>query len=121
MKRGVLGLILLTACGGLTATEDGATFLDVVRPTTTTLDTGATLQLVATARDARGEPLDAVISWSSADSFLAVDESTGLLTAVAAGTGGRVQAHTGSGATALHSDILVFTVVDPTPPPAGPK
>lgn len=121
MRRGVLGLVLLAGCGGLTATEEGATFLDVVRPATTTLDTGATLQLVAIARDARGEPLEAVILWSSAASFLTVDESTGLLTAVAPGTGGRVQAHTGSGTSALHSDILLFTVVDPTPPPAGLK
>lgn len=116
MRRGLLALTLLAACGGLTATEDGATFLDVVRPLSTTLETGATLQLQAIARDARGEPVAAPITWSTADPFLTIDPISGLLTAVATGTSGRVQASTGSGSSALYSDVLLFTVVEPVPP-----
>lgn len=117
MRPGFLALLLLSACGGLTATEDGAAFLDVIRPASTTLETGATLQLQAVARDARGEPVAATISWSAADPFVSVDEATGVVTAVAPGTGGRVQARTGSGASVLYSELLLFTVVAPTPPP----
>ncbi|MDZ4674042.1 MAG: Ig-like domain-containing protein [Gemmatimonadota bacterium] len=116
MRRGLLSLTLLTACGGLTATADGATFLDVVRPASTTLETGATLQLQAIARDARGEPVAAAITWAASDPFLTIDPTTGLLTAVATGTGGRVQASTGTGSRALYSEVLLFTVVAPVPP-----
>lgn len=121
MRLGLGCLLLLAACGGLTPTEDGATFLDVVRPVSTTLVTGATLQLTATARDARGEPVEAVILWSAADDFLTVDEFSGLVTAVAAGTGGRVQARTGTGTATLYSDILTFTVTDPATQSPGSR
>lgn len=121
MRRGFVGLLLLAACGGLTPTEDGATFLDVVRPTSTNLTTGTTLQLTATALNARGEPVEALIFWSASDPFLTVDEASGLLTAVSPGTGGRVQARTGTGAATLYSEILVFTVADPPPAPAGSR
>ena len=120
MRHRLVGLLLLAACGGLTETEDGAVFLDVVRPSSATLQTGATLQLQAAARDARGEVVEAIILWSAADPFLTVDETSGLVTALAIGTGGRVQAHTGTGSRALHSEIVLLTVVaPPTPSPAA--
>lgn len=107
-------LLLALGCGSLTETEDGAAFLDVVRPPVTTLEVGATLQLVATARNARGEPVEAAITWRSADGFLAVDETTGLVTALAPGTGGRIQASTGTAPRRLVSDLILLTVVEPT-------
>jgi len=118
VRIGLAALLLIAACGSLTETEDGATFLDLVRPPITTLQTGDTLRLRATALNARGEPVEAVILWASADPFVAVDEATGLVTAVAPGTGGRVQARTGSGSRTLYSELILLTVV--APPPASP-
>lgn len=114
--------LLLAGCGGLTETADGVTFLDVVRPATTTLEVGATVQLTAVARDARGEPVDAPIRWISGNDFLAVDALTGVVTGLAEGTLGRIQASTGTGSQALYSDPLLLTVVAPAPPPpAAPR
>jgi len=107
-------LLAAIGCGSLTATDDGVAFLEVVRPVSTTLDIGQTLQLEARALDARGQPVAAVILWASADPFLSVDEATGLVTALAGGTGGRIQARTGTGSGALFSDFLLLTV--PLPP-----
>lgn len=121
MRRLGATLILLSAaCGGLTETDDGVAFLDVQRPASTTLEVGETLQLVALALDARGEPVDAPIQWVSPDDFLAVDAETGLVTALAAGTNGRVQASTGAPPRQLFSDPVVLTVVEPPPPPPPP-
>jgi hypothetical protein len=117
--RGVSGLLLLAACGNLTATDDGVAFLDVVRPASTTIETGSTLQLSATALDAQGAPLAVEIRWASADSFLSVDPASGLVTAIAPGSGGRIQAQTGTGTNILHSEPLLLTVVDP-PPSSAP-
>lgn len=120
MRRAALGILLLVAaaCGSLTATEDGVAFLDVVRPASTTLTVGATLQLQAQTLDARGQPVEAEVRWSSADPFLSVVDSTGLVTALAVGTGGRIQARTGTGTRTLYSTILTLTV---TAPPASPS
>ncbi|HUG27717.1 MAG TPA: Ig-like domain-containing protein [Gemmatimonadales bacterium] len=112
--------LLLAGCGGLTATEDGVAFLDVVRPASTTLEVGATVQLTAVARDARGEPVNAIIRWVSGDDFVTVDEVTGVVTGLAEGTGGRIQASTGTGSQAIYSDPLLLTVVAPPPPPPPP-
>lgn len=114
-------LLVATACGSLTETEDGVAFLDVIRPVSTSLQVGATLQLEARALDARGQPVTAAIRWSSADDFLLVDESTGLVTAVAEGTGGRIQARTGTGSRALFSNFLTLTVVPPPAPASPPR
>ncbi len=112
--------LCLVGCGGLTETGDGVTFLDVLRPASTTLEVGATVQLTAVARDARGEPVDAIIRWVSGDDFVAVDAVTGVVTALAEGTGGRIQASTGTGDRTIYSDPLLLTVVAPPPPPPPP-
>lgn len=111
-------LLGLAACGSLTETDDGVAFLDLIQPPTTTLEVGTTLQLQALALNARGEPVEAEVFWSSPDPFITVDESTGLVTAVSVGTGGRVQARTGTGARALYSAFLLLTVTDPPLTPA---
>lgn len=110
-----IGLLGLAACGSLTETEDGVAFLDVVRPAVTTVEVGATLQLQALALNARGEPVEAEVFWSTPDDFLSVEETSGLVTGLAVGTGGRVQARTGTGSRALYSDFLLITVTDPPP------
>lgn len=118
--RLAIAALLLASCGGLTETEDGVAFLDVIRPPSTTMQIGETLQLTARALDARGEPVEAPIRWISGNAFLAVDEVTGLVTGLAAGTGGRIQASTGTGSRAIVSDPLLLTVVEPPPPPPPP-
>ncbi len=112
--------LFLAGCGGLTETGEGVTFLDVIRPASTTLEIGATVQLRAIARDARGEPVDAIIRWVSGDDFVAVEEVTGVVTGLAEGTGGRIQASTGTGSETLYSDPVLLTVLAPPPPPPPP-
>lgn len=119
--RVVTAMMLAAACGSLTETDDGVAFLDVVRPVSTSLEVGQTLQLEARALDARGQPVTAVILWGSADPFLGVDETTGLVTALAEGTAGRIQARTGTGSRALFSDFLILTVVPPPAPASSPR
>jgi hypothetical protein len=114
-------LVGLLACGGLTETEEGVAFLEVVPPTSPTLQVGATLQLEARALNARGEPVQAVILWSAADPFLSVEEATGLVSALTAGTGGRIQARTGTGTRTLYSDFIVLTVTEPPAMVATPR
>lgn len=120
--RVALGALMLLAlgCGSLTETEDGVTFLEVLPPGRSSLEVGETLQLQARTLDARGEPVTAPVRWLSADDFLEVGEFTGLVTALAVGTGGRIQASTGSGTRILFSDPLVLNVVAPPPPPPPP-
>jgi len=113
--------VLVAGCGGLTETGDGVAFLEVVRPVTPVLAPGATLQLEAVALDARGEPVDAEIRWLSADAFLAVEEATGLVTALEPGVGGRIQARTGTGSRTLYSDLLLLDVVAPPAPTPSPR
>lgn len=111
---------LLAACGSLTETEDGVAFLDVLPPAQTTLEVGQTLQLVAIPLDARGEPVEAPVRWVSTATFLAVEESTGLVTALATGTNGRIQASTGTSPRLLFAEPVVLTVVEPPAEPAPP-
>ncbi len=114
-------LVGLLACGSLTETGDGVAFLEVAPPATSTLLVGATLQLEASALNARGEPVQAEILWSSADPFLSVEEATGLVSAVAAGTGGRIQARTGTGTRTLYSEFIRLTVTEPPAMVATPR
>lgn len=111
MKLLLAAAVLLAGCGGLTETEDGVAFLDILPPARTTLEVGETLQLVAVPLDARGEPVEAPVRWVSASDFLAVEEATGLVTALAEGTNGRVQASTGTTPRPLYSDPVTLTVV----------
>lgn len=121
MRAPLTALALLAlGCGSLTETEDGVTFLEVLPPARTTLAVGETLQLQARTLDARGEPVTAPVRWLSADAFLEVGELTGLVTARATGTGGRIQASTGSSPRVIVSDPLVLAVVAPAPSPPPP-
>jgi hypothetical protein len=77
--------------GGLEAVESGADSIPVasvnVTPTTASLAVGATQQLTASTLDASGNALTGrVVIWSTSDATKASVSSTGLVTAVAAGT-----------------------------------
>jgi hypothetical protein len=76
---------------GLEAVESGADSIPVatvnVTPPTASLAVGATQQLTATTLDASGNILTGrVVIWSTSDETKASVSSTGLVTAVAAGT-----------------------------------
>ncbi|HEX6107633.1 MAG TPA: Ig-like domain-containing protein [Gemmatimonadales bacterium] len=101
-------LALLLACSSLEEGAGGVVGLEIRTPSSLVLEVGETLQLSATALDADGNVVDAVVLWRTADAAVTVDEASGLVTAVAPGTG-RVQATAG----ALSSELVSLTVLAP--------
>jgi uncharacterized protein YjdB len=89
-----------------------------VSPATATIQTGGTVQLSATTRDASGNVLiGRTISWSSANSGIAsVNQSTGLVAAVAVGT---VQITATSEGKTGSATLTVASSPPPPPPPPG--
>lgn len=114
--RGALLAALLAGCGKLPTTTDGVAFLEIVPPTTLTLEVGATLRFVARALDREGQPVDVQVIWRTPDTTISIDE-TGLVTGVSAGTG-RVQAAVGE-SERLVSDFISLTVTEPAPIPGS--
>jgi len=106
---GVALAALLGGCGKLSTTSEGVAFLQVQVPAKSTLVLGDTLTLRASALDRSGDPLDVAISWRTPDTTITLNATTGLVTAVAAGTG-RAQAVIGKDE--LVSDFIVLTVKD---------
>ncbi|MBX3131878.1 MAG: lamin tail domain-containing protein [Gemmatimonadaceae bacterium] len=78
----------------------------------TSLLVGETLALTAIARDADGEPVGATLTWSSSASSVASVSSTGVVTALAAGTA-EIIVNAGEDIT----DTVTITVTVPPPPP----
>ena len=116
-----LALVLSAGCASLPTTGDGVVELVVELPADLSLEPGETRQLVAHAYDRSGSAIDVPIEWSTPDTTVTVNSSTGLVTGVAASGSGRVQAVTGT----LLSNVIVFTLVAPptddggTVPPDG--
>jgi len=106
---GVALAALLGGCGKLSTTSEGVAFLQVQTPAKSTLVIGDTLRLHATVLDRSGDPLDVAISWRTPDTTITLNAATGLVRAVAAGTG-RAQAVVGDNE--LVSDFIVLTVKD---------
>jgi len=80
---------LLIACGegGTTEPKVKPVASVVVSPSNETIETGQTLQLTATARDAAGSVLSGrAITWASSDDVVATVSGTGLVTGVEAGS-----------------------------------
>ena len=94
-------------CSNLTDTGNGVVALDVTVPSRLELEVGDTIKLHARALDRAGDSVDAVITWHTPDSTLAVDSLTGRATGLIGGLPGRVQAAQGT----LVSDFLQFTVL----------
>ncbi len=113
--RPVSALLLaaLAGCGQLPVTGDGVVALEVTQPVSLTLAAGASVQLEARALDRNGDEVASTVSWSTPDTTVVVDATTGLVTGVAESGTGRVQASVGT----LHSDLITFTL---TAPDAGP-
>ncbi|HKR09487.1 MAG TPA: Ig-like domain-containing protein [Gemmatimonadaceae bacterium] len=86
-----------------------------VSPSTSSIQTGATVQLSAVARDASGNTISGqTFSWASSNNSVATVSSSGRVTAVAAGTA-NVSATIGS-----VSGSASITVTAPPPPPPPP-
>jgi hypothetical protein len=107
-------VLWVLGCSDLTEGAGGVVALEIVVPTVSTIEVGATLQLTARAVDKDDNTVAAPITWQAADPTLTVNE-TGLITGVSVGPG-RVQAFTGS----LASPIVSFTVTAPVVPPVVP-
>lgn len=86
-----------------------------VTPTSATVESGKTVQLTATLRDASGNQLTGrSVTWTSLNTSAATVSSTGLVSGVAAGTASVYAASEGK------SDTATITVVTAPPPPPVP-
>lgn len=75
----------VTRAHAMTVTAPVATV--TVAPTSSIIDLGATLQLIATARDASGNVLSGrLITWATADPGIATVSTTGIVTGTGVGT-----------------------------------
>ena len=112
MMRWITGVALLfvAGCGNLPTTGDGIVALEIVMPSPLTLEQGQSRQLTARALNAQGEEVAAEITWRTPDETVTVEESTGVVTGVAASGTGRVQASVGT----LNSDLITFTLIPAT-------
>lgn len=105
-------VLLLAGCGNLPASGDGIVALEVVQPSSLSLEEGASRQLTARAFNARGEEVATEIRWQTPDETVHVEELTGVVTALASTGTGRVQATVGT----LRSDLITFTLLPATAP-----
>lgn len=97
-------LALLMACGNPTSTGSPVTTVATVTlsQSTATLIPGATLQLTATPKDGAGSPVSGeIITWSTGAPNVATVSSSGLVTAVTAGTATITAAIAGKSADAI--------------------
>lgn len=103
----LLPLLAASACSSLDEGQGGVVALEIQVPELLTLEIGEQAQLSARALDADGQAVDATIEWLASAAALNVD-ATGLVTAVAPGTGD-VQAAVGT----LTSERITFTLLAP--------
>ena len=108
----IAALVLLAGCGDLPASGDGIVALEVVQPTSLSLEEGASRQLTARAFNAKGEEVATDIRWQTPDETVHVEELTGVVTALVPAGTGRVQAMAGT----LRSDLITFTLLPATAP-----
>lgn len=90
----LFGLVASSACGGGGAESSGppppppptvVASVDV-QPATGTTDPGQTLQLTAPPRDADGRALSRTVTWTTSSATVATVSTSGLVSAVAAGS-----------------------------------
>ncbi len=110
-RSGLALAVLLAGCSDLTSIQNGAVTLEVSPPPLTQLEVGQTVRLVARALDLDGNEVEATIRWSTPDTVLVVDDTSGDVTGKLAGGGtGRVQAILDGTPFPLVSPFLIFTV-----------
>ncbi len=117
--RGVAGWLLMslmTSCGGDSSTSPSSTIVASVRVSalgSTTLSIGSSVQLQAQATNAAGQPIpSAQFVWTSENVSVAQVSSTGLVTAISAGSA-VIRASAGN------RSAQVTVLVTQPPPPAG--
>jgi hypothetical protein len=99
---------LVAGCSNLNEVDGGVVALEVTAPDPAVIEVNESLQLSVKALNKNGDSVAAAIVWSVADTTLAVDPASGVLTGVAPGPG-RVFASVGS----LNSAVLTFSVLAP--------
>lgn len=104
---GAAGVLWLLSCGNLPTTGEGVAFLEILPPSTTTIQVGDSLQFEARTLDQAGNPLEVLVRWRTPDTTITVGDTTGLVIGVFAGTG-RVQAVVGDDE--LVSSFVTVTV-----------
>jgi hypothetical protein len=117
------GLALVVgACGSLAITDEGAAFLEIIEPPSTTIAVGDTIQFTARTLDKSGAPVEATIHWRTPDTTISVIAETGQVIGRFPGNG-RVQAVTGTEGTNhetfITSDFFTVTVTEPPAPPGS--
>ena len=91
-----------------------------VSPASSSLQVGATAQLSATTRDASNNVLTGrVVTWSSADAGIASVSSSGLVSAVSAGTTQVTATSEGKSSSGATITVTAVTPPPPPPPPVG--
>ncbi len=110
MRRSIplLALFVGAGCSDLSQVEGGVVSLEVTAPNPAVLEVHESAQLSARALNSDGVAIAAPIVWSVADTTVAVDPSTGIVTGTAPGQG-RVFASVGS----LQSAVITFSVLAP--------
>ena len=117
------GLALVVgACGSLAVTDEGAAFLEIIEPPSTTIAVGDTIQFTARTLDKSGAPAEATIHWRTPDTTISVIAETGQVIGRFPGNA-RVQAVTGTEGpnleTFITSDFFTVTVTEPPAPPGS--
>jgi uncharacterized protein YjdB len=111
---------MVGACGSLAMTDEGAAFLEIIAPPSTTVAVGDTIQFTARTLDKSGAPVEATIRWRTPDTTITVVAETGQVVGRFAGPA-RVQAVTGTEGpnleTFIASDFFTVTVIEPPAPP----
>src|SRR5690349_12252145 len=82
----IVALPLMLACGGDSSGPPSVASIDILGPTAD-IQIGGTVQLSATAKDAKGNTLTGkTVSWSTSSGAIATVSTNGLVTGVSAGT-----------------------------------
>jgi hypothetical protein len=103
-----LALVVFAGCSNLSEVDGGVVALEVTAPDPAVIEVNESLPLSVRALNKDGDSVAAPIVWSVADTTLAVDPASGVLTGVAPGPG-RVFASVGN----LNSAVLAFSVLAP--------
>src|SRR5262245_9098931 len=114
VRSAIAAPVVAVGCGGGSENPaPGAVASVVVTPATASVESGSTLRLSASARDASGNALSGrTISWESSSTSIATVDGTGLVTAVAEGSATVTASSDGEQGSAA------ITVTAPTAPSA---
>jgi hypothetical protein len=108
---------LSNVASGTTAASTAPVAAVTVSPATASVVVGQTVQLVATPKDASGNPLSGrVVTWTTSNATIATVSGSGLVTGGVAGTATITATSEGQSGPAA---LTVTAVLPPPPPPTG--